>query len=65
MRVIPKSLKGEGSMVNLVVGVICRLSGVFPKRAYLVLETLVERPDSFLKSSSMWRMWESCWVGWL
>ena len=49
MRVIPKSLKGEGSIVNPVVGVICRLSGAVPKRAYLVLGTLVERPDSFFK----------------
>ena len=45
----PRDLKGEGSMVNPVVGVICRLSGALPKRAYLVLETLVERPDSFSK----------------
>ena len=47
MRVIPRSLKGEGSIVNPVVGVICRLSGALPKRAYLVLETLVVRPDRF------------------
>ena len=60
MRVIPKSLKGEGSIVNPVVGVICRLLGALPKRAYLVLETLVERPNRFLKSLSMWRMWNSC-----
>ena len=60
MRVIPRGLKREVSIVNPVEGVICRLSGALPKRAYLVLETLVERPDSFLKLSSMWRMWDSC-----
>ena len=65
MRVIPKSLKGDDSILNPVVGVICRLSGALPKRAYLVLETLVERPDRFLKLSSMWRMWDSCCVGWV
>ena len=49
MSVIPRSLKGEHSIVNPVVGVICRLLGALPKRAYLVLETLVEFPDSFFK----------------
>ena len=65
VRVMPSSLKGAGSIVKPVVGVIWRSSGAFPKRAYLVLETLVARPDSFLKSSSTRRMWVNCWVGWL
>ena len=65
MSVIPRSLKGEHSIVNPVVGVICRLSGALPNRAYLVLETFVVRPDRFLKLSSMWRMWDSCCVGWV
>ena len=52
VRVMPNSLKGAGSIENPVVGVIWRSSGAFPKRAYLVLETLVARPDNFLKSSS-------------
>ena len=51
--VIPRSLKGEFSIVNPVVGVICRLSGALPNSAYLVLETFVVRPDSALKLSSM------------
>ena len=63
--VIPRSLKGERSIVNPVVGVICRLSGALPNRAYLVLETFVVRPDSVSKLSSMWRMWDSCCVGWV
>merc|ERR1712081_82764 len=64
VRVMPNSLKGAGSIVNPVVGVIWGSSGAFPKRAYLVLETLVARPDSFLKSSSTRRMWFTCLVGW-
>merc|ERR1712081_107075 len=56
VRVMPNSLKGAGSIEKPVVGVIWRSSGAFPKRAYLVLETLVARPDSFLKSSSTRRM---------
>ena len=63
--VTPRSLKGAFSSVKPVVGVICRLSGALPNRAYLVLETFVVRPDRVLKSSSMWRMWDSCCVGWV
>ena len=62
---IPRSLKGEFSIENPVVGVICRLLGALPNSAYLVLETFVVRPDSALKLSSMWRMWVSCCVGWV
>ena len=65
VRVIPSSLKGEFSIVNPVVGVICRLSGALPNRAYLVLETFVVKPESALNLSSMSRMWVSCCVGWL
>ena len=61
--VIPRSLKGEFSIENPVVGVICRLSGALPNSAYLVLETFVVRPESALNLSSMSRMWVSCCVG--
>ena len=61
--VIPSSLKGEFSIVIPVVGVICRLSGALPNRAYLVLETFVVRPESALNVLSMSRMWDSYCVG--
>ena len=63
--VTPRSRKGEFSTVKPVVGVICRLSGALPNRAYLVFETFVVRPESVLNWLSMFRMWVSCSVGWL
>ena len=61
--VIPSSLKGEFSIENPVVGVICRLSGALPNSAYLVLETFVVRPESALNLFCMSRLWVSCfWV---
>merc|ERR1712081_126745 len=64
VNVIPSSLKGF-SIVNPVVGVICRLSGALPNRAYLVLETFVVRPESALNLLSMSRLSVSCCVGWV
>ena len=63
--VIPRSLKGEFSIVNPVVGVICKSSGALPNRAYLVFETFVVRPESALNLFRMSRMWVNCCVGWL
>ena len=63
--VTPRSRKGEFSIVKPVVGVICRLLGAFPNRAYLVFETFVVRPESDLNLPNIFRMWVSCFVGWL
>merc|ERR1711954_495155 len=62
---IPSSLKGEFSIEIPVFGVICRLSGALPNRAYLVLETFVVRPESALNLLSMSRMWVNCCRGWV
>ena len=52
--VTPRSLKGAFSIVKPVVGVICRLSGALPNRAYFVFETFVVRPDR------AWKLFSIC-----
>ena len=56
---IPSNLKGSVSQVTLVSLLISGESMALPKRAYFVLETLVFRPDSYLKLFSMFRTQKS------
>ena len=58
---IPSSLKGSVSQVTLVSLVMSGESIAFPNRAYLVLDTLVFRPDRDLKFSRIFRISRS-WV---
>ena len=58
---IPSNLKGSVSQVIFVALLISGESLALPNRAYLVLETLVSRPDNSLKLSRIFRISRS-WV---
>ena len=60
-RYIPSSLKGSVSQVTFVSLLISGESTALPNRAYLVLETLVSKPDNSLKFSRILRIFRS-WV---
>ena len=62
LRRIPNSLKGSVTQVIFVSLLIMRESTALPKRAYLVLETFVFKPDSCLNLSRISRAsrsWDS------
>ena len=60
---IPSNLKGLSSFTTDVCCVIDGQSMALPKRAYLVFDTFIDSPESFLNSSMMFRTALICVVG--